>query len=108
MRYSRIPFTAETQKTKRKRGEVSKFSLRRLCVLRGSAVNRISNHHVRDLHWSAVAAHDYQSAFGDVVVDAVALEVVADEGVFGDTDVLVEDGAADLGATADVTVIEDD
>src|SRR4051794_1895968 len=107
MRYSGMPFTAETQRTQRKRGEANKFSLRRLCVLRGSAVNRMSHHHVRDLDWGAIASDDHQAGFGDVVVDAVAFEVVADEGVLGDADVLVEDGAPDFGAAADVAIVED-
>src|SRR3954468_24533290 len=62
---------------------------------------------VRDLDGGAVAADYDQTGFGDVVVDAVAFEVVANHGVFGSADVLIENGAADFGATADVAVVED-
>src|SRR5205823_3745543 len=53
------------------------------------------------------AAHHDEAAFGHVVVNSVALEIVADHGVFRHAHVLVEDGAADFGAAADVAVVED-
>ena len=39
---------------------------------------------------------------------AVGIEIVADQGAFGNPDVLVQDGAAHLGVAADVAVVHDD
>src|SRR5439155_14041372 len=39
---------------------------------------------------------------------AVGIEVVADQGTFRNTDVLIQDGAAYLGMAADIAVVHDD
>src|ERR1700730_9432769 len=54
-----------------------------------------------------MAFHHYYAGLGDVVELAVALEVVADGGIFRHTDVLVENSAADARATPDVAVVKD-
>src|ERR1035441_752626 len=66
------------------------------------------HHETGDLDVAALAGDDHQAAFGDVIAaGAVGLEVVADEGVFRHLDVLIQDGAANLGAAADVAVVHD-
>src|ERR1035438_6667767 len=83
---------------------------RQVSVLRdpGEDVLLHLHHEAGDLDVAALARDDHQAAFGDVITaGAVGLQVVADEGVFRHLDVLIQDGAANLGAAADVAVVHD-
>ena len=54
-------------------------------------------------------ADDDDARVGDVPSPlAVSIEIVADGGILGNADVLVEDGATKLGATSDVAIVHDD
>src|SRR5208282_3978243 len=60
-------------------------------------------------HRSATSADDDNSRIGHVVsARAVGFYIVADLGVFGNTDVLIQDSALHLGVAADIAVIHDD
>ena len=55
-----------------------------------------------------MAVHYHDSAFGYVVEVLILLKVVTNLGIFGNADIFVEDGAADLGAAADIAVVKHD
>src|ERR1039457_3099674 len=68
-----------------------------------------SHHEPRDFHLRAVACHHHDAALGDMVAPlAVALQVVADRGVLWHANVLIQNGAADFGAAADIAVVQND
>src|SRR5215831_20197687 len=59
-----------------------------------------------DVHGSAVPTDDDDAALRYVMMDPIALRIIADGSVFRDTDVFVEHGAADFGTAADVAVVQ--
>src|ERR1041385_4930202 len=98
------PIIPKTSSRKMARYPYWVIHARTCCSMAGSP--RL-NDQPRDLHRTPVAADHDESALGHVMVNAVAFQVVADDGVFGHPHVLVEHGAADLGAPADIAVVQD-
>src|ERR1700683_3582802 len=64
--------------------------------------------HAGDVHRRSMAFHNHDAGVGDVIELAVTLEIVADYGVGGDADVLVENSPANAGPSADVAIVEND
>src|SRR5690242_8075785 len=71
-------------------------------------MNPASDHQFGNVHRSAIASHDYETALGHVMMDAVALQVVADFGFIRNSHVLIEHHLADFRPPADVAVVEND
>src|SRR6266853_6372492 len=54
-------------------------------------------------------AHDaYHAGLRDVITLAVGFEIVADFGAFGDRNVAIDNGIANVGMTSDVNMVEQD
>src|ERR1019366_5114551 len=92
--------------TQHQQGENSQVS-----VLRDPGENLLLHldHEAGDIDVAALAGDHHQAALGDVVTArAVGDQVVTDQGVFRHLYVLIQDGAANLGAAPDVAVVHDD
>src|SRR5271157_1914186 len=69
----------------------------------------LSDDHRRHRHRAGFAVDHHDAGIRHVpAARAVGIEFVTDVSVFGNTDVLIQDGAANLGVAADITVIHDD
>ena len=69
----------------------------------------ISDDQSRHGHGAAFSADNDNAGIGHVPsARPVGIKIVADQGAFGNPDVLAQDGPAHLGVAADVTVVHDD